>query len=420
MQPSNTGPVRPVLEGEPSDRSRWWAAGAVALALVLLIVVLLALGRDGAVEETTVATSVPATSTMAVATTSGATTTTTVATTTTTLAALGLDALGSFQAKPLPPEAACPAGSTPDTPGDPSTPRPPWDSLGFYGSVSAAFDRESGLLVALFQNPDDDLASTWTFDPCRNRWREMEADGLALGAASMGEVTYDADSDLIVAIDETGVVWAYDTSEDTWTPTPWTPGKTMLPVNWSSFYHERSGLLVLYDEWPKGAPLWAYDIDTDGRYQVGGWDPPLGQLFHRLFACGFSPGMPCVQEFYIVHFFSGPASTTWWYQLAIGWQQMNIATPSPPCVEAGDLFDGTLAFDEATGRALVFCGTTLFATFDPVLQEWEVTEGSEEGPGGFWGDPVYDSANDRLIFVGLSMWAFDGRTEEWIELLPAE
>jgi len=33
---------------------------------------------------------------------------------------------------------------------------------------------------------------------------------------------------------------------------------------------------------------------------------------------------------------------------------------------------------------------------------------------------VYDSANDRLVFVGPSMWAFDGPTQEWIELLPAE
>jgi hypothetical protein len=75
MQPSNTGPVRPVLEEEPSPRSRWQAAGAVALALVLLIVVLLVLGRDGAVEETTVAISVSTTPTAATTTTLAPTTT---------------------------------------------------------------------------------------------------------------------------------------------------------------------------------------------------------------------------------------------------------------------------------------------------------------------------------------------------------
>jgi hypothetical protein len=79
------------------------------------------------------------------------------------------------------------------------------------------------------------------------------------------------------------------------------------------------------------------------------------------------------------------------------------------------------SFDEATGRALVFCATTLFAAFDPTAQEWQVAQGSQDGPPGpLWENPVYDTANDRFIFVGPSMWAFDGRTEEWIELLPAQ
>jgi hypothetical protein len=75
MQSGSTGPVRPVAEGEPSRRSGWQAAGAVALTLVLLIVVLLVLGRDGAVEETTVAISVPTPSMAATTTTAGTTTT---------------------------------------------------------------------------------------------------------------------------------------------------------------------------------------------------------------------------------------------------------------------------------------------------------------------------------------------------------
>jgi len=424
VQPSNTGPVRPVLEEEPSFGSRWWAAGAVALALVLLIVVLLVLGRDAAVEETTVATSVPATSTMAVTTTSEATTTTAAATTPNTLAASGLDALAAFRAGPLPPEAACPPGSTPDTPGDPDAPRPSLDSFQpFEARVTAAFDRESGLLVLVVEEPGaspERRLTTWTFDPCRNRWQRTAAAGLAPAYSGL-DITYDADSDLMVGIDESGVVWAYDTNTDTWTPTPWTPGEPLLPVGWTPLYNDQSGLLLLYRS-PEEA-LWAYDIDTDSRYQLGPWEPPAGELFYD--PTGDNPPGEGGADpwnwrpaFYVFHFFNGPASTSWWYTGQ--WEQLNIATPSCPCVEFGDMFTGTLDFDEATGRALAFCGTTLFATFDPVLQEWEVTEGSEEGPGGFWGDPVYDSANDRLIFVGLSMWAFDGRTEEWIELLPAE
>jgi hypothetical protein len=69
MQPNDTGPVRPAFEEGSSCRPRWQAAGAVALGLVLLIVVLWALGRDRAVEETTVPTTLAAGSTTAASTT---------------------------------------------------------------------------------------------------------------------------------------------------------------------------------------------------------------------------------------------------------------------------------------------------------------------------------------------------------------
>ena len=81
MPSNNTGPVRPVLEGEPSRRPRWQTAGAVALGLVLLVGVLWVLGRDRAVEETT------ATSTLAAASTTAA------GSTTTTVPASALDGI---------------------------------------------------------------------------------------------------------------------------------------------------------------------------------------------------------------------------------------------------------------------------------------------------------------------------------------
>ena len=69
MPSNNTGPVRPVLEGEPSRRPRWQTAGAVALGLVLLVGVLWVLGRDRPVEETTVTTTLAVASTTATAST---------------------------------------------------------------------------------------------------------------------------------------------------------------------------------------------------------------------------------------------------------------------------------------------------------------------------------------------------------------
>jgi RNA polymerase sigma-70 factor (ECF subfamily) len=121
--------------------------------------------------------------------------------------AFGLDGLAAFRAGPVPAEAACPPGSTPDTPGDPTAPRPPV-SLDESGT-SAAFDRESGLLVLSVEG------STWTFDPCWNRWEAMWSQGPVLDGRP---IIYDADSDLIVASDPVGEVWGYDVDTDTWRP----------------------------------------------------------------------------------------------------------------------------------------------------------------------------------------------------------
>jgi hypothetical protein len=109
------------------------------------------------------------------------------------------------------------------------------------------------------------------------------------------------------------VVWAYDTNTDTWTSLSWTIDRPALPVDWTPLYHDRSGLLLLY-EWP-GEALWAYDIDTDSRYQLGLWDPPAGELLYDPAA----PDGPLDDwtdapwpDFYVFHFFNGPASTSWW------------------------------------------------------------------------------------------------------------
>ena len=117
--------------------------------------------------------------------------------TTTTTTTPGLDDLSAFQAAPRPPEAVCPPGSTPDIPGDPAAPRPD-----LTADWVAAFDRESGLLVAAGGG------SIWAFDPCRNRWEQM-ARGLDL--ASPDSMAYDA-GHWNWATD----VWAFDTRTAQW------------------------------------------------------------------------------------------------------------------------------------------------------------------------------------------------------------
>jgi hypothetical protein len=401
MQSGSTGPVRPVVEEEPSPQ----AAGAVALGLVLLIVVLLVLGRDGAVEETTVASSVPATSTTITSTTAATTATTRAATTTTgPPSAVGLEALSGFQAGPVPPAAVCPPGSTPDTPGEVTAPRP-------FGAFDAtAFDRESGLLVASVGG------ATWVFDPCRNLWEEMAAEGAYLGN---GRMVYDADSDLIVALGDTwggAGVWAYDVDTDAWTRKADPPARS--GGFWPLVYHDPSGLVVARGD--SGRTIVAYDVDTDSWYELGPMAPGL---------LAYDPGR---DGFYLHR--PGGELPEWWYQPGEGWTQLGIPREDMP-LPGGAIPAGGVAFDEASGRLVVFSRGAV-AALDPAVPGWEILDDHSDQTGAInraGHSVVYDTANGRLIVLGgeylaadssraeaaTDVWAFDTRTRLWSQLLPA-
>ncbi len=333
---------------------------------------------------------------------------------------LGLDGLAAFQAGPVPAEAACPPGSTPDTPGDPTAPRPPVP-LDEWGT-SAAFDRESGLLVLSVNG------STWTFDPCWNRWEEMGSQGPVLAGHTM---VYDADSDLIVARDPAGgEVWGYDVDTDTWRPTGRTISAEPLfdPDGRPLLYHDPSGLVIF----SRGQAAWENDIASDTLESLGVSLPPTDLT---------SPIVtydPLGNHFYAytLNSLGALAGSTWRYDPGQGWEKIELAQVFrvPQC----GFFDpgGEQAFDEATGRMVVFSAGIL-AALDPAASAWETLDAyyqhPEEGHGyGSCAHLVYDSANDRLIVLGgeyrrggnsvpaTEMWAFDTRTTEWVELLPAE
>ena len=363
MNPSNMGPVRPVLEEAPARRPRWQAASAVALGLVLLIVVLLVLGRDqGPGEETT---TLAAPSTTAVTTTVGATMATTI------LAAGGLDALAAFQAGPVPPAAVCPSGSTPDVPGDVTAPRPP------AASYPVAFDLESGLLVLSVHG------STWAFDPCWNRWAEMGAGGPDLDDG--GDLVYDADSDLIVAFDDTGG-WTYDLDTDTWTRKSGPP----LGETWHLVYHDPSGLVVARAGF--GGAIDAYDADSDTWYDLASFYSPDGWLAYD----------PAGDRFYLDY----EGGLVWRYEPGEGWTQTGT-----PGFAGRSLTRDWVAFAESTGQFVVSSGGGV-AVFDPVvLPGWEVLDDhySQEGPlNRVEHSVVYDSANGRVIVLGGEYLGADG------------
>ena len=401
-----SGPVRPILERDTRHRRRW-------LITVVTVVVAVIVGVGGWFVVARRGTERPVITTPPVVTsTTGVPTTTT---TTSPRPRWGLDALATFHAEPVPPAATCPLGSAPDEPGDPTAPRPPTTD-GDRGL--AAFDRQSGLLVLRGRT------WTWVFDVCRNRWEERVAAGPDLGDYAYESLVYDEDSDLVVAFEE-GAVWTYDTEADVWQQLP-----SGLPsAAGQARYHRPSGRILVFGEGDE--PSWVYDVDTVSRFSLDPGVPERGLVAYDRNAARW-------YLYEVAATGNGNHPATWEFASQSGWARLQILTPRAEFAW-GDLYGGgEVAFDEGSGRiGLVSFGQ--LAAFDPTVAAWEVLYESPresapvDGPDFRAGaELVYDSANERLIVLGgwygvlgddgvsaTDVWAYDGRTGEWVELLAA-
>ena len=202
--------------------------------------------------------------------------------------------------------------------------------------------------------------STWTFDPCWNRWEEMGSEGPVLDGRPM---VYDADSDLIVARDREGEVWGYDVDADSWRPTGRTVDAGPL------LYHDPSGLVIF----SSGQTAWGYDVASDTLEPLGPSLPPT-HLTSRIVTYD-----PLGNHFYAYTYTTNDSASTleaalvgstWRYDPGQGWGK--IAGDLPAQVFFSFVYyGGEQAFDEATGRMVVFSDGILVA-LDPTASAWEV------------------------------------------------
>ncbi len=172
--------------------------------------------------------------------------------------------LASTRAKPAPPAATCPPGTTPDAPGPVDQERP---EAGWTSILAAAFDHHAGRIVYV-----DTLGGTWTFDVCTSTWDRMRPAGALIGELSSGLV-YDVDSDVTVALGFEHIS-VYDATTNTWTQ----PENEIVGINdgvitpIGAAYDPISGLIVattMSDTRTDGWDIWAYDVDTSTWTLVG-------------------------------------------------------------------------------------------------------------------------------------------------------
>ena len=425
------------------------------------------------------------------------------------------DILATTRAKPLPAQATCPPGSNPDAPGSADQDRPTGGEM--------AFDRHAGRIVLL------EGTQTWTFDVCTNTWQRMSpakgptgsvrlvydtdsdrtlaftdydesspteptaapsaapaterpsvapeagnpsggSTGAVPAVAAMYQGEPDRQSRGPSADVTTRVVWSYDFAADRWTRVgslPWVESDAANPTYGTLFYHDPSGLVVLYD----GAAMWAYDVDTNTLAKVRQRpDPVTGAVpTEDKLAFGYDPRNDLVVAV-AVSFAGVPADSsrsvpalpgmyqvpqseqgeTWTFDPGTGTWRLEASPARSDLIVCGywaasrDCYptNGRAVFDEASGLPVFFNrdnggAASALATpgridgYDAGAGAWRTlrTPTGAGSPTPNWCEsmpPVYDSLNRRIVClssagepigVGVTypyagVWAFTTTTGE--------
>jgi hypothetical protein len=334
----------------------------------------------------------------------------------------GANVLATARAHALPPEATCPPGADPDAPGPVHGTRPA------AGTTATAFDRQSGMIVALVYFPSDS-AQTWAFDVCTNAWmRQSNAPGLLLPV-----LVYDADSDLTIALSggpgnrsSSIEAWSYDLDADRWVrrsdgPVPTTvSGGSASPWSYlKAAYHDPSGLVVVYD----GTRMWAYDVETDrwsSVRQQESADTPAG-----VYATAFSYD-PNAATF-VAH-----ADLTWdGQQAALTFDPVAGTWRRGPGIGFSGLhcswvqtFGCAAAFDAATGMT-IHVDRGRVDGWDSAQGTWTTLSRGKTADAKYiscTGDSAFDTLNGRLVCLAsnASVAAFTPATRAWKWLLEPQ
>jgi hypothetical protein len=330
--------------------------------------------------------------------------------------------LGTTKAHPLPAQAICPPGSSPEVPGPADQERP---SEEFHGPM--AFDRHAGRIVLV---ADD---ATWTFDVCTNVWRRMRSAQGPLTASDDPPdwLVYDADSDRTIALTAGGQFWSYDLAADRWTRAGSYPEirRGWGEGSWSTgaVYHDPSGLVIVYH----GGGMWAYDAEAgvlteihqrpDPSLPAGTGIPadpwaPVVELAHYDPSGGVVIGYDPRSDLLVAHFRPArpggpstprPKDETWTLDLGSGTWRQEASAPSPAFAYLA-MAGGPAAYDEVSGLTLFPVGDRRWLeAFDGSHRAWRAGPFPAQDPGHeailcarSFRSPIYDALHGRIVCLG--------------------
>jgi hypothetical protein len=410
---------------EPATQRRvpnWAVAVGAAVAVFILVggvVWLLGGTGSGVIDEPTPTTAAIPSTTSPEPTPTTAAVPSTTSPEPTTAATVTIEAAGwntvlaDTQAKVPPAPATCPSSTTPNPPDASDQPRP---APGWVGNLAGAFDRHMGRIVYV-----DTARKTWTFDVCTNTWHRMNPNSGPAHTEPVGQLVYDIDSDVTIALGYGGVS-VYDANTNTWSIKAPPPANTGML---GAVYDPISGLVITStnhggEDWD----LWTYDVDTDKWTLLGtvtvDRDTPCCTQIDLL---GYASG---IDRLILTTYISSPTTIlinprtgeTTFRPTSTG--LVNLAWPGSVYGPGGDtvyVYPGSP-------------GTLGISGFDSATATWVSNKSPAEVPSRYaaFGAVVGDPINNRLILInGVhgdwwsdatdDIWAVDLTTGEWTQIL---
>jgi N-acetylneuraminic acid mutarotase len=279
---------------------------------------------------------------------------------------------------------------------------------------SMVLDPESGKVI-LFggRNERADFNDTWAYDPATSTWSALDPTGEVPSARDSQAMVYDGSSGRVILFggwdEERGVdlndTWAYDPATNTWTELSPAGDLPAARDGHSLVFDPEGGQVTLFGgSDSRGQSLndtWAYDSTSNTWNELSpSGDVPPPRAYHSMVYDS--------QEDKAI-LFGGLDGTglylndTWAYDPAAGsWDMLDPAGDLPSKRSLH-----TMVYDVAGGRAILFGGATLNASFretwayNPADDSW-----TELNPGGDMPSTdrghalVYEPARDVLILFG--------------------
>jgi N-acetylneuraminic acid mutarotase len=197
---------------------------------------------------------------------------------------------------------------------------------------------------------------TWSFDPQKNKWKQMSPDGIPGGSLG-GSMTYDSKADrsiLVVMSDDwtASQTWAHDANTDTWTRLADGP---VIMLGHRIAYDAESDRTIMFggldmSKYKLVDETWVYDYNTDTWTNMEPRVHPEARNYHGM---AYDPKADRIVVWGGDLYGKANKTAVWTYDYNTNtWQELDSKHANPP--ELRDYMN--LVYDEKADRFIMYGG----------------------------------------------------------------